>query len=147
MEFSTAFIIILLVCGGSLRYLHWLDGGSERQGGKMAKTKTIKICSQECILSDKPPRGGYSGEFIQDVTKGDSCILLNTKGRSNQTILRMILHEVIEGIALLDGVTYRDSDSRAVFLFDHKYLEEQFCAKLLDALVSCGMVNLKKKII
>lgn len=111
----------------------------------MKRKKTIRICSREWNLEAKTEKVG-TGSFCIDHGKGSSYIRVATKDRANMDILQTLIHEIIESILTSDGRRWAESHSNAVFCFTHDYLSE-FDAKILDAMISCGMIDPEKKII
>ena len=111
----------------------------------MKRKRTIRICSSEWKFEAKTEKVG-TGSFCLDHGSGPSRIRIGTKGRTKRDILETVLHEVMESILVVDGKRWAESHTNAIFCFNHWYLQE-FDAKVLDALISIGMVDPNKKVI
>lgn len=102
---------------------------------------TIRLCGRtlKFDLSKKLGSGGkvdiYGKHGLGKVTVGVGSFT------HPEEILETILHELFEGIMVHDEVAYDSSRRKRIFVFDHDYLDT-FCAKLIDALVSCGAYTL-----
>ena len=108
--------------------------------------KTIRICSKEWDLQTDPK--GTGGIFETYKNTGKGCITIGSKWKEKQFRYSILIHEVLEAILTTDGKRfgrrlYRGDDAY-MFVFDHDYLEI-LPDKILDALVSCGVIKLKKK--
>ena len=112
-----------------------------------AKRKTIRICSREWTLrADKKTKGG--ARFSAYGQSGSGYIVIGTKGQGRRSIIEVLTHEVIEGILTQDHRRWKESsgNEKMLFCFDHNYLDG-FAEKVVDALVSCGLVDPKKKVV
>lgn len=111
------------------------------------KRKTIRICSREWTLrADKKERGGAS--FNTYGKSGAGNIVIGTKGQCRRHTIEALTHEVMEGILTHDYRRWKATpdNERILFCFDHDYLDG-FAEKLVDALVSCGLIDPNKKVI
>lgn len=110
--------------------------------------KTIRICSREWDLKFDPKHTGASFHTYGKPSSGKGVIILGTKWKEKGFKWSILIHEILEAILTTDGKRFEraryqdDMDYR--FIFNHDYLEE-LPFKILDALESCGVINLKKK--
>lgn len=113
----------------------------------MKRKKTIRICSREwdfVRMHGKKMDGLLNGSFSYDPTGG--IIEIDTGRRCNREILRTTIHEILESILTVDSCRWAESPDRIMFCFDHNYLNG-LDARILDALISCGMVDPEKRVI
>lgn len=110
--------------------------------------KKVRICSREWILESDPRRKNGGAEFNTYGKDGLGHIKIGTFRQNKRYILEVIMHEVIESILSYDEKRWKESkdNGKILFSFDHNYLEG-FCPKLIDALVSCGVIDPNKKIL
>ena len=110
----------------------------------MKRKRTIRICSQEWTFERKDEKP-CNGSFTYDLG-GKSNVRVGTKGRTNRDILRTIVHEIVEAVLVVNNKRWAESSSHAVFIFTHNDLQG-LDSQILDAMISIGMVDPKKKII
>ncbi len=110
---------------------------------KRKPKRTIRISSHEWEFARRDSKVA-NGSFSFDGFGGR--IFINTTNRSNRDILESILHEIVEGIITLDGRRWCEDKGHVLFAFDHDYLGE-LDGKILDAMISIGMVDPKKKVV
>ncbi|MBE3137680.1 MAG: hypothetical protein IMZ43_09885 [Thermoplasmata archaeon] len=112
-----------------------------------AKRKTIRICSREWTLrADKRERGGARLQTFG--LNGAGNITIGTRGQCRRSIIEGLAHEVVEGILTHDGQRWKEGsgNEKILFCFDHNYLDK-FSEKLIDAFVSCGLIDPNKKVV
>lgn len=112
----------------------------------MTKRKTIRICSREWTLRANKDKGGAS--FVTYGSSGAGHIIVGTKGQCRRHIIESLTHEIIEGILTQDYRRWKETmdNGRILFCFDHNYLDG-FAEKIVDAFVSCGLIDPGKKVI
>ena len=107
--------------------------------------KTIRICSKEWDLKTNPK--GTGAEFNTYYPNGRGSITIGTKWKSKQFQLSLLLHEILEAILTVDQKRFNhrvDTErENYVFVFDHNYMEN-LPTKILDALISCGVIKIGK---
>ena len=111
------------------------------------KRKTIRICSREWTL--RANRGGLVGGRLTTYGRsGAGEIVIGTKGQCRRYIIEVLAHEAMEGILIHDNRRWKEGsgNERILFCFDHNYLDK-FAEKLVDAFVSCGLIDPNKKVI
>lgn len=111
------------------------------------KRKTIRICSREWTLRANKKKSG--GAIFNTYGKsGAGNIIVGTKGQCRRHIIESLTHEIMEGILTHDYYRWKDThnNGRILFCFDHDYLDG-FAEKLVDAFVSCGLIDPKKKVV
>ena len=112
-----------------------------------SKRKTIRICSREWTLrANKKERGGACLNTYG--ISGAGNITIGTKGQCRRSIIEGLAHEVTEGILTHDNQRWKESsgNEKILFCFDHDYLD-RFSEKLVDAFVSCGLIDPNKKVV
>jgi len=111
------------------------------------KRKTIRICSREWTLrADKKEAGG--AHLSTYGRSGAGEITVGTKGQCRRSIIEALIHEVIEGILTHDNRRWKEGpdSEKILFCFDHEYLD-YFSQKVTDALISCGLIDPRKKVV
>ena len=112
-----------------------------------AKCKTIRICSREWTLrADKKMAGGAN--FKTFAKNGAGRMVLGTKGQCRRAVIELLTHEVLEGILTHDNRRWKESreNEKILFCFNHDYLDG-LAEKVVDAFVSCGLIDPNKKVI
>jgi len=104
--------------------------------------KTIRICSREWDLKLDPKMTG--GEFNTYYPDGKGTITIGTKWKKPEFRHQVLLHEILEAVLVVDVKRYKveknNEETSYLFVFDHEYLED-LAIKLLDALLSCGLIK------
>ena len=86
--------------------------------------------------------------FSTCTKNGAGCIVIGTKGQCRRAAIEMLTHEVMEGILTHDNRRWKEGreNEKTLFCFNHNYLDG-FAEKLVDAFVSCGLIDPNKKVV
>jgi hypothetical protein len=79
--------------------------------------------------------------------KSGGYIVVGTQCGDLNHIFEVLFHEIVEATLAVDNRRWKDEGNNAnplMFVFDHAYLDE-FCAKVIDSLVSSGCMELGEK--
>ena len=116
----------------------------------MENKRTIKICSRDWDFILDSKRSGGEFNTYNENDNGKGYIVLGTKFKDDNFKFRLLLHEIMEAILVVDTKRFTNRMSSIekenhLFVFDHEYMDtENLCAKITDALLSCNAIKINK---
>ncbi len=119
---------------------------SSKRLNNMIIKDTVRIGSRilELMGTKKLPAGSGAGDLWGKHGKGILRISV-VNFTDPMELFDTTFHEILEVILLYDKVRYCDRNGKPMFVFDHDYFNT-ISSKLIDALVSCGMLILPDSI-